>query len=537
MHSSNGMRLFSELFTGLDQTTSTSRKVDLLSEYFKKAEDKDKLWAIALLSHKRPKRTVKTTLLREWTQELTSLPEWLFEESYHVVGDLAETIALLLGPAANTSDHSLTYWINFIRDLENLDIPGKRQGITEAWDQLNESERFLFNKIITGGFRVGVARKTVVKALAQLTGKEESHMAHRLIGHWHPDETTFDELILEEHIFDDLSKPYPFLLAYPIEEEVETLGDPHQFQIEYKWDGIRGQLIHRKGQLFVWSRGEELVTDRYPEYQEVANALKNDVALDGEILAFRDGQPMPFQKLQKRIGRKRVGKKTLSDIPVIFMAYDIMEFQGEDIRSKPLKERRKILEKVISDAKCNVLTESNVIDSTSWEDLKGIREEARKIGAEGLMVKKLDSTYETGRKRGLWWKWKVDPMTIDAVMLYAMRGHGRRSGLYSDLTFAVWDGEDLVPFAKAYSGLTDEELKEVTRFVNKNTRERFGPVRSVNPELVFELAFEGIMNSTRHKSGVALRFPRIKRWRKDKKATEANTLKDLKSLLQAYRTD
>lgn len=530
MNENKGMQKFSQLFVSLDQTTSSSRKIRLFADYLNDAIDEDRLWAIALFSGKRPKRTVQVSLLRTWIAEIVQLPEWLFEESYHIVGDLAETIALLLPEPKSIDQKSLTHWINYIRRLQDVSQEEKKEAILLAWQSLDKNGRFIFNKIITGGFRVGLARKSVVKSLSVMSGRDENQMAHRLIGQWHPDDTTFEALILQDHMLDDISRPYPFLLAYPLEESVKEIP-VDRFQFEYKWDGIRGQLISRKGEVFLWSRGEELVTDRYPEYHDVFKNLKKDVVLDGEVLAYKEGVPLDFQKLQKRIGRKSVGKKTLADVPVIFMAYDVMEHAGEDIRHLPLSERRKILESIVDTIDHPSVKVSELVLPTTWEEMDELRIEARERNAEGLMVKEKTSTYEVGRKKGLWWKWKVDPMTIDAVMLYAMRGHGRRSGLYTDLTFAVWDGKNLVPFTKAYSGLTDEEFRAVTNFVNKNTKERFGPVRSVKPELVFELAFEGIAPSSRHKSGVALRFPRIKRWRHDKKAEEANTLDDLKALL------
>lgn len=531
--SNAGFQTFTQLFQRLDQTTSSKKKIEHLVEYFKNAPDPDKVWAIAIMSGKRPSRAVNTTLLRTWAAEMSQLPLWLFEESYHIVGDLAETIALVLPESTQQSSFDLTYWIQQMIDVKSADEEEKKNFIFNSWNQLQPFERFVFNKLITGGFRVGVAKKTITKALSIVADKEEAHIAHRLIGQWNPNETTFAELIFEDNILDDLSKPFPFLLAHPVEGETNALGDIQNYQFEHKWDGIRGQLIHRKGHLFVWSRGEELVTDKYPEYLEMQPHLPEGIALDGEIIGFQNERPLPFQQLQKRINRKSIGKKLRQEIPIVFIAYDIMEYQGNDVRHLPLLKRRQLLEEVVKETRHPHLLLSNVLGFHSWSEAASEREKSRSIGSEGLMIKKLDATYQHGRKRGIWWKWKVDPLTIDAVMIYAMRGHGRRSGLYTDLTFAVWDGDLLVPFAKAYSGLTDAEFKEVTAFVNKNTKERFGPVRSVRPELVFELAFEGIGASTRHKSGIAVRFPRILRWRHDKKPEDANTLSELKALINS----
>ena len=531
------MEHFAALFNRLDQTTSINEKVDALAAYFLNAPEKDRLWAIALLSRRRPKRTVNTTRLREWAAEAAALPLWLFEESYHVVGDLAETIALALPHPEQRIHNDLATWINQIRDLEKVDDTDRKQFILEAWNGLDSRARFLFNKLITGNFRVGISQQLVVRALAKATGLEENVLAHRLMGDWTPDTIAFEQLI---HGGDDgladTSKPYPFFLAYQLEGNVGDLGQPLEWQAEYKWDGIRGQVIVRQGQLFVWSRGEELVTDRFPEFHALPDLLPSGTVIDGEIIPWADGLPMPFQSLQTRIGRKNVTKKVMQETPVVLLAYDLLEHHGSDLRSETLQYRRQLLTELLLQHEVGTTIRlSSSIPFEDWDALASIRESAREHNSEGLMLKRLDSPYRSGRRKGDWWKWKVDPLTIDAVMIYAQRGHGRRANLYTDYTFAVWEGDHLVPFTKAYSGLTDDEFRRVTTFVNKNTVERFGPVRSVTPELVFEIAFEGIQVSSRHKSGIALRFPRISRWRHDKKPEEANTLSDLKALLNHYQ--
>lgn len=527
------MQNFAKLFTSLDQTTKTNAKVEALVTYFQEATDSDRLWMVAILSHRRPKRTVTSTLLRQWAAEASGIPLWLFEESYHVAGDLAETIALVLPPKTDKENQSLTYWINYIKDLAHLEEAQKRQKIMDAWAGLDYTERFIFNKLITGGFRVGVSQKLMVRALAKFTGQEESALAHRLMGNWTPDTTTFKALILTENPLDDISKPYPFYLAYALEEEPESLGLPDEWEAERKWDGIRGQLIVRQKEVFVWSRGEELVTDKFPEYLPLANLLPDGTVIDGEIMPFKDGKPLTFQLLQTRIGRKKVSKSILQKVPVVLICYDLLEWEGQDIREKPLTERRSFLEELLAKYDTQgILLLSEGLTFLGWDQLKLERENARQHHSEGLMLKRKNSVYQSGRRRGDWWKWKVDPFTIDAVMIYAQRGHGRRANLFTDFTFAVWKNDQLVPFTKAYSGLTDKEFLEITTWVRANTVERFGPVRSVRPHHVFEIAFEGIQESKRHKSGVALRFPRISRWRKDKPKEEANTLDDLLALLQ-----
>ena len=524
------MKRFAQLFTELDQTTKTRVKLTALESYFNEASDEDKLWAIALLSHRRPRRTVNTTLMSEWASDLARVPAWLFSESYGVVGDLAETITHLLPPPQKKSDFTLAYWIAYIRELETLDIDEKKKRIVDAWDRLEEMERFVFTKLITGGFRIGVSQSLMVKALSRHAALPENVVAHRLMGNWSPQDDTFRDLLHAEGQT-DVSKPYPFYLAYAIEGDISDLGDPAEWFAERKWDGIRGQVIAREGELFVWSRGEELVTDKYPEYEAMKSMLPDGTVLDGEIMPFKDGKPLSFNHLQTRIGRETLSPKLLRDVPVAFVAFDVLEWKGTDIRAQPMTERRKILEDLCASSG-SVLRLSELVPFDNWQTLAAERERSRELQSEGIMLKRKNSAYRDGRRRGDWWKWKIDPYTVDAVMIYAMRGSGRRANLYTDYTFAVWDGDRLVPFTKAYSGLTDEEFREIDKWIKQNTIERFGPVRSVKPLLVFEIAFEGIARSTRHKSGIALRFPRMKRWRKDKPINEANTIQDLASLLE-----
>ncbi len=530
------MKNFALLFQQLDRTTKTNERIAALVTYFENSSDQDKLWMIAILSGNRPKRKVNSTRMKEWVAELANIPMWLFEESYQVVGDLAETISLLL-PESNTADvssKSLTKWIEEIIEIGELDESEKKVFVLNSWKQLNKGEIFVFNKLIGGSFRVGVSQKNMVKALAKFTGKDENELAHRIMGKWTPENQTFQSLILDENEDADVSRPYPFYLAYQLDETADFNANPAQWYAERKWDGIRGQVIKRKGEIFIWTRGEELVTDKYPELAALGEVLPDGVAIDGEILGFDDSKPLSFNHLQKRIGRKSLGKKLLQEVPVKLVAYDLMEFEGSDVRDEPLDQRREKLEGLVTEANHPNLLISELLSFHNLADLANIRENSREHLSEGLMLKRRDSSYKVGRKRGDWWKWKVDPLVIDAVLIYAMRGHGRRANLYTDYTFAVWNDDQLVPFTKAYSGLTDEEFRQVDRFVKANIIEKFGPVRSVTPELVFEIAFEGIAKSNRHKSGISLRFPRMNRWRKDKKAEDANTLNDLNEMLEAF---
>ena len=529
------MKDFAHLYKALESSTKTTVKLNALVTYLKSVTSRDKIWAIALFSHRRPRRTVSTTLLRAWAAEVSDIPAWLFDESYHIVGDLAETISLTLPNTDEASEKTLADYAQEIVALKAEDEAVKKDYIIKAWERLNKDERFLFNKLITGGFRLGISQKMITKALAKVLEEYENKIAHRLMGDWSPITTTYEELLENADWQSDISKPYPFYLAYALEGDAADLGKESDWQAEWKWDGIRSQFIKREGELFLWSRGEELITDKYPEFAPLADVTTDGWVIDGELLVHKDSQVRPFNELQKRIGRKTVSKKTLTSYPCVIFAYDLLEYKSEDVREKPLKERQQLLAHLVQEihkATPHLIFLSEPIAFDNWETLNKIRLTARSHKAEGLMLKARESIYKSGRKKGDWWKWKLDPFTIDAIMLYAQRGHGRRSNLYTDYTFAVRDGDQLVPIAKAYSGLTDKEFAEITRFVNKNTIERFGPVRSVKPELVFELAFEGINKSTRHKSGVALRFPRMKRWRRDKPVSEANTLEDLKAFIE-----
>lgn len=532
------MKSFANLYFALDASTRTNDKIAAMRAYFDAAPPADAAWAVYFLSGRRPKRLLSALLLRRWAAELAGLPEWLQEEAYHAVGDSAETAALLLPDAGRASDRPLHEWVEgIVLSLRDLDEAAQRAAVVEAWAQLDEPQRYVFNKLITGGFRVGVSQRLLVRALAETAALPEAAVAHRLMGTWEPTPDFYAALVHPDEVSgEDASRPYPFFLAYPLEDDPATLGDLSAWQVEWKWDGIRAQLIRRGGQTFLWSRGEELVTDRYPEVVDAAASLP-DCVIDGELLAwdFSAGRPLPFARLQQRIGRKNLTRNLLAETPVVLLAYDLLEWQGEDWRERPLDERRAQLERVLGAADSEWLPVSQIVHAASWEDLAALRESSRERAVEGFMLKRRASPYRVGRRRGDWWKWKIEPYSVDAVLIYAQRGSGRRASLYTDYTFALWSGEgedrELVPFAKAYSGLTDAEIREVDRFVRANTADRFGPVRSVRPELVMEIAFEAIQASARHKSGVAVRFPRILRWRRDKGIAEADTLDALRRLI------
>jgi DNA ligase-1 len=531
------MREFGKLFSELDSTTRTNDKVDAMSRYFGRADAADAAWAVWFLSGNRPKRLIPVRKLAEWAMEESATPAWLFDESYHAVGDLAETISLLLPEHPTTSDWPLHEWVQErLLTIGSVSEEWQRRIMIDAWHELGGVDRFVWNKLITGGFRVGVAQSLLVKALSRASGVPEATISHRLAGDWRPAPESFQALVAEGTEAPAKSSPYPFFLAYPLEGELDDLGAIDDWQAEWKWDGIRSQLIRRDGKTFIWSRGDELITDRFPELVEASQWLPDGTVIDGEILPWRDDRPLPFAQLQRRIGRKNLNAKIRTDIPIVIVAYDLLELRGEDTRERPLSWRREKLAALIesSHAEARILL-SPVTAASSWDGLRTARSRARELGAEGLMLKRRDSAYGVGRRKGGCWNWKLDPYSVDAVMVYAQPGHGRRALLHTDYTFAVRDGDTLVPFAKAYSGLTDAEIREIDAWIRRNTVEKFGPVRSVKPELVFELGFEGIQASTRHKSGIAVRFPRILRWRKDKPASEADTLDALRALLSSAK--
>ncbi|MDT6918531.1 ATP-dependent DNA ligase [Pseudomonas atacamensis] len=561
------MKAFAELYAELDATTSSNAKLAAMQAYFAQAAPEDAAWAVYFLSGGRPRQLVPVRILRELAVAVSGLEPWLFEESYQAVGDLAETISLVLPENSHSSEAGLAEWIeDKLLPLRGETPEYLARQLPMLWAQLDRPSLMLCIKLITGSFRVGVSKLLVTRALASMAGLDSKRVAQRLVGYTdlsnRPNAASYLKLIAPESADEHAQRggqPYPFFLAHalsqPVAEFDALLGPASDWQVEWKWDGIRAQVVKRDGKLWVWSRGEELVTERFPEFDVLVHGLPDGTVIDGEIVVWKSTHPttedafdphsdeppavQPFALLQQRIGRKTLDKKILEEVPVVVLAYDLLEWQGEDWRNQPQVKRRAQLEEVI--ARCNspVLLPSPVLTGEDWLDLGRQREASRKLGVEGMMLKARDSLYGVGRTKdmGVWWKWKVDPFSVDAVLIYAQRGHGRRASLYSDYTFAVWDGppessqRSLVPFAKAYSGLTDEEMRQVDSIVRKTTVEKFGPVSSVKPSLVFELGFEGIALSRRHKSGIAVRFPRMLRWRKDKTVEEADSLATLQDLL------
>lgn len=558
------MKAFAALYRELDATTSSLAKQAALQRYLRTAAPEDSAWAVYFLAGGKPRQLVPTKLLRLLAQEAAGLPEWLFDESYEAVGDLAETIALLLPPPTETHELGLAAWITQrLLPLRKLSPEELVAALRAQWPQLALEERLVYFKLITGSFRVGVSRLQVTQALAAVGALDPKRVAQRLMGYTHiggqPSAADYAGLIAPENSGEldqnTSGQPYPFFLAHPFNLPLEqfdaVLGPPSDWIVEWKWDGIRAQLVKRAGVVSLWSRGEELVTDRFPELALMGEALPDGTVLDGEIVVWRkdetspegEGRVQPFAELQRRIGRKTLGPKLLREIPVVLLGYDLLEWEGQDMRAQPQQARRALLDALIPQLRHPQLLASPLLKGADWADLARQREAARAMGVEGMMLKQRHAHYGVGRTKdvGTWWKWKIDPLSVDAVLIYAQRGHGRRASLYSDYTFAVWDGppdapeRKLVPFAKAYSGLTDVEMGRVDAVIRKTTIESFGPVRSVKPTLVFELGFEGIARSPRHKSGIAVRFPRMLRWREDKPVEEADTLETLEALLPAQR--
>ncbi len=559
------MKRFSQLFNELDASTATTAKVDALKRYFAQASDADAAWAVYFLSGGKPRQVVPTSVLSTLAKQRAGIADWLFDECYQAVGDLAETIAHVLPAATSISDVGLAEWVERrLLPLREASPQQQAERIAAYWDELDTTARFLLTKLIGGGFRVGVSKLLVQRALAAHAGLDAKLVAQRMMGYTdkaaRPSAALYRNLLTHDAAVQaDSGQPYPFFLAHAIElplSDFDTrLGPPSDWLVEWKYDGIRAQVVRRAGNIWVWSRGEELVTERFPEVVTLAGQWPDGTVVDGEILVWKDGRPAPFNLLQQRIGRKTLNKRVLADAPVTFMAYDLLEWQGVDLRDQPQWQRREVLLEL---ARTSTLKVSPTEQRSSWQALAALREESRARGVEGFMLKHCASRYGSGRTKadGTWWKWKVAPLSVDAVLIYAQAGHGRRASVYTDYTFAVWsrqpkdaaeaqavvdaierrepaqpDALQLVAFAKAYSGLTDEEFRDVDRVIRATTLEKFGPVRSVKPSMVFELGFEGLNASPRHKSGIAVRFPRMLRIRNDKPLHEADTLATLQALM------
>lgn len=535
------MKRFTQLFQQVDATTSTNEKVRALTQYFADEEPANAVWALYLLLGKTRRRLVTSRVLRDIFLQQSDIPDWLFEDCYSHVGDSAEVIALLMRdrPSETTagSDIPLSVWMEEILPrVKQVDSPDELPPMVISWwNSLQPYEVFVLNKVLTGAFRVGASEKLVIKALAAASGLSDAELAHRLMGDFEPTVEFYEKLLTEGKAEVAPSQPYPFFLASPLEEDRFQTEEMAQWQVEWKWDGIRAQVICRADEVFIWSRGEDLITLQFPEIVEAFATWPQGTVLDGELVCWAGDRPLPFNDLQKRLGRKRVSQSLRKKHPVHFIAYDLLEHEGQDIREWPLRDRRHTLLSLLQNHPSPTISASTIVQPDTWNAAQALRDQSRDYAAEGLVLKALDSPYLVGRKRGYWWKYKVEPMSLDAVLIYAQAGSGKRANLFTDYTFALWKGDELVPFAKAYSGLDNKEIETLDRWIRRHTVERFGPVRSVDPVQVFEIGFEGIAASNRHKSGISVRFPRILRWRQDKPAKEADTLAAAEALLEQMR--
>lgn len=527
------MKNFTELYRRLDETTDINEKIHAFVSYLSSANSEDSIWAIYFLTGRKPKQIIPIRRLKEWCIELAKISEWLFGESYGVVGDLAETITLLYPRVSNSSNKPLHYWIEeklFLLKNKREDV--QKEEIISVWDEMDHNERFIWNKLITGGFRVNISAKTSIKAISIFSGISEPLISYRLMGDWKPTAEFFYHIISYDSEEADLCKPYPFCLSCQFDDKVENLGNVKDWQAEWKWNGIRSQMIKRKGKFFTWSRGEEMLNEKFPEIDDLKFLIPDGTVFDGEIIAWKNGKPIPFGELQKRISRKNVTKKILNEIPAVIIVYDLLELNGKDIREEPLVKRRSKLSELVNKVSDKRLILSPKIEVYSWDELKEKRAESRNRSVEGLMLKKTNSPYLPGRIKGTWWKWKIDPLIVDAVLIYAQHGNGKWANLYTDYTFGVWNEGELIPISKIHSGLTDEEINKVDLFVRENTVEKFGPVCIVKPELVFELALDGIIKSARHKSGFAVKLSRIVQWQHYKAVKDADKLETIKNMIK-----
>ena len=526
------MKNFAKLYKRLDEVSITAEKISLLVKYFKSSNPDDSIWAIYLLTGRRIKQILSARKLKEWSLEMTKISDWLFDESYKAVGDMIETITLLLPKATNSTKKSLHYWIEEkLLPLKNMEEKLQRKEMISAWTDMNAEERFVWNKLITGRFGTVVLPKLVIKALSIYSSIDESLIAYRLMGNWKPSGNLFNRIISGDSINAGFYKPYPFYLPYQLDDDVENLGNIKEWQAEWKWSGIRAQIIKRDGKIIIWSHKEEILNEKFTEFENFRHFFPDGIVIEGVITAWQNEKPLPFGELQKRISRKSVTKRMINKIPAVFMAFDLLELNGDDIREEPLIERNKKLFKFVNNISDKRLLFSSKINANNWDELKEKRNESRDNLVEGLILKRINSPYGEGKKRGSWWVWKTDPLIINAVLIYAQRGDVKRTNLFTNYTFGVWDRNRLVPFAKVCSGLTDEEISIIDLFIRENTIEKFGPVCTVKPEIIMELAFDAIQKSTRHKSGVVVRLPKINRWLHDKTIKDADSLDDIKSLM------
>ncbi|KFE35319.1 cisplatin damage response ATP-dependent DNA ligase [Thioclava atlantica] len=518
------MRDFARLLERLAFTPGRNAKLDALADYLRHAPDPERGYALAALTGELDLGRAQPAVLRAMVGERVD-PE-LFALSYDYVGDLAETIALIWPGDGEPGALDLPHVVETLQDTPKI-----RTGpvIADWLDRLAPSERYALLKLATGGLRVGVSARLARMALARLGGPSLEEIEEIWHGLAPPYRALFDWIEGGEKPERAGLAPFrPVMLSTPIDREGLDALDPAEFAAEWKWDGIRVQAVAEGGERRLYSRTGEDISGAFPD---IVAHMGFEGALDGELLVRRGDQVAPFGDLQKRLGRKSPGKALLASHPAALRLYDVLLWEDEDLRALPFDTRRERLEAAVADLNPERFDVSEVLPFGAWDDLAALRAAPPQVVIEGVMLKRRDTPYMAGRPKGPWFKWKRDPRLIDAVVLYAQRGHGKRSGFYSDFTFGVWEDEALVPVGKAYSGFTDEELRRLDRFVRNHTVDRFGPVRALSPALVVEVAFEGLNRSTRHKSGVAMRFPRISRIRWDKPAAEADRIETLREML------
>jgi len=522
---------FASLFFHLDQKRSDAEKILAIAEFFKQADDHERIWSLALLTGQLRKRYCKTSLLKSWACEVSEIPDWLFEESYRVVGDQMETISkILAGETRSNQDTSLKEWTDCLRTFSSISEEEKKERITSLWQKMSTDECLVFTKIITGTFRSNLSKELLIKGIADAFNLDTIVITHRLGSNWDPINTRFHQFILSGNGDDLLSRPYPFFMANDLSSPLQ-LGDPAEWQAAWKWDGIRCQLVKRKGKVFLWNEAGELITDKFPELVTAAATLPDDIVLEGDVLLFHKKNILTQQAVQNRISRKSPQKKQLDEASAVFIANDLLEFENTDYRNEPYRIRQNQLKCILEISQNSSFIFSDSIPFSSWSDLELVRSDSGKLKVQGLDLKKISSKYAEGQTTEDFWFWKQKLLKIDGVLLYYQKSGLVGTDLTDVYTIAVWSGENLVPVAKVNS-LQDEAIAfKVNAFIKNNTLEKFGPVRTVKPELVFEISFEGIQPSLRHKSGILLQNPFISSFKENTDTKHAHTLADLKNLL------
>lgn len=525
------MKAFAELIFNLRKWDTENNQIRYIKEYFSISDDRDCIWAIYILLGKKIKNEFRSKQqLKKWACEYAEIPDWLFDESYSFTGDLTETISLILPGKEADSGRTLTEWMHYMESFCKSDDQGNKKKVVDAWKELDHTETYVFNKLIPGNFKSGVDEKVIIKALSKFLNIESNVISNRIKSNWHPDLISFYELFSKFNPDDIISKPYPFIPEEVFESEPGVLGSAADWLAEQKFKGIRCQLIFRKGKIFLWTDNGELINDKFPEFEFIKKYLPDDSVFTGSIICINNGMKSQHNYLQARLRRKNISSKSLKESPVIFMMNDLLEYEGTDMRNKFLIERKELIKcNKFMISKNNLIKYSENIKFENWEELRTIRRKSSDTISGGIILKKKNSLFlsDINEKYLIC---KPEPLSADAVLMYALKGE--RTDLFSEFTLGVWDKGKLVSIAKINSGLSEEEIREVSEFVNNNTLEKFGPVRTVRPELVFNISFESISFSVRHKSGVVLQSPEISKWIRGKNIFDASSLENLKKFIK-----